>query len=296
MVPHRRILQAVALVAMARADGPKHAEALEQTLSVRFPCALADFTTVEVQGRLPAALDAWFCTTDMASTMDYRPLMRAAAFLQVSDLVVVGANGPTIVLPAGVRRIRDNEAMVRMVETSLLCNVSLETVCSDLRQMFGCSLDESDLRRYGELFADREYVEGESWTNYMRCIGNDEALFRRALIGQPKDFIRWRLGVPVALNAESVLNRLMSDAYYTERLLKSSSGNMGLNMTKDEMARVKLERDTIFKALAMRNDMREAAGGDSAKTAMATLSAVVAKYESQDDLLSRDELALISDG
>ncbi len=281
---------------MARADGPKHAEALEQTLSVRFPCALPDFATVEVQQRLPAALDAWFITTDMATTLDYRPLMRAASTLQVSDLVVIGAAGPTVILPAGVRRIRDNAAMVRMVEASLMCGIGLETLCGDLRQMFGCSIDEADLRRYGELFVDREYLEGEAWSLYMRCIGDEEALFRRALIGQPKDFVRWRLGVPVALNAEAVLNRLMSDAYYTERLLKGTAGNMGLNLSKDEMTRIKMERDTIFKALALRNDMHADSGGDTAKQALATLAGVVAKYEAQDDLLSRDELALLPDG
>lgn len=291
MVPHRRILQAVALVAMARADGPKHAAELLLIFDIQFPCVLADFTAAEIQGRLPAVLDAWFNTTDMAATMDYRPLATAAGNLGLRDIVTIGPTGPTVILPPGVKRLRDNQAIRTMLETSILCEIDLETTCADLKQMYGCNIDESDVRRYGELFVDREYIEGEAWTRYITCIGNDEAIFRRGLIGQPKDFIRWRLGVPVSLNSETVLDRLMSDAYYTERLVKRNAGNLGINLSKDELARVKLERDTIFKAMDMRGKMHDAKGGDSAKQALATLAGVVAKYESQDALLTQDELA-----
>lgn len=290
MVPHRRILQAIALVAMARADGPKYAETLLDGLELKFPCDLVDFTAIEVQQRLPPALEVWFTTTDIGTTLDYRPLVRAVAHLKLSDIVVIGASGPTVELPAAIRRIRKNEAMRTMVETSLLCEISVETVCSDVRQMFGFQFDEGDVRRYSELFVDREYTEGQAWEDYARCIGADHALFRRALIGQPKDFVRWRLGVPVSLNSEIVLNRMMSDAYYTERLVKSSAGNLGINLTKDELARVKMERETIFKAMELRTKMKEAAGGDGAKTALDMLSTVVARYESQDDLPTIDEL------
>lgn len=291
MVPHRRILQAVALVAMARADGPKHAAELLLVLDIQFPCVLADFAAAEIQGRLPAVLDAWFNTTDMAATLDYRPLATAAGNLGLRDIVTIGPTGPTVILPAGIKRLRDNQAIRTMLETSILCEIDLETTCADLKQMYGCNIDESDIRRYGELFVDREYIEGEAWTRYMSCIGEDEAVFRRGLIGQPKDFIRWRLGVPVSLNSETVLDRLMSDAYYTERLVKRNAGNLGINLSKDELARVKLERDTIFKAMDMRGKMKDAAGGDSAKVALATLAGVVAKYESMDHLPTREELA-----
>jgi len=295
MVPHRRILQAIALVAMARADGRKHADALLAGFDTRFPCDLTDFTANEVQNRMPVVLDTWFITTDMAATLDYRPLFEAASLFSLRDVIVVGADGPTVVLPAGVRRLRDNQAMRTMLETSILCEIDSETICSDLKQMYGCNLDESDIQRYRELFVDREYIDGESWARYMLCIGNDEAVFRRGLIGQPKDFVRWRLGVPVSMNSEMVLDRLMSDAYYTERLIKRNAGNLGINMTKDELARVKLERDTIFKAMEMRGKMKDAAGGDSAKQALNILSGVVAKYESQDNLLTQSELAALPD-
>jgi hypothetical protein len=276
---------------MARADGPKHAESLLAALDTRFPCALQDFTAAEIQGRLPAALDAWFVTTDMRSTMDYRPLFQAATMLGLRDIITVGPSGPTVLLPTGIRRLRENQAIRTMLETSILCEIDYETICADLKQMYGCVLEEVDVRRYGELFVDREYLEGAAWERYMLCIGNEEAVFRRGLIGQPKDFVRWRLGVPVSLNSEAVLDRLMSDAYYTERLIKRTVGNLGLNMTKDELARVKLERDTMFKAMEMRGKLRDASGGDSAKKALATLAGVVAKYESQDALLTKDELA-----
>lgn len=296
MVPHRRILQALALVAMARADGPKYAESLCEALNLKFPCDLVDFTMVEIQQRLPPVLEVWFTTTDIGATLDYRPLVRAVTYLKLSDVVTIGPTGPTVVLPLGLKRLRDNQAIRTMLETSLLCEINQETICADLRQMYGINVDESDIRRYGELFVDREYMEGDSWTRYMRCIGEPEALFRRALIGQPKDFVRWRLGVPVSLNSETVLNRMMSDAYYTERLVKSTAGNLGITLTKDELARVKLERDTIFKAMDMRAKMKDSSGGDTAKNALTLLAGVVAKYESQDDLPTMDDLSTQTDG
>ncbi len=290
MVPHRRILQAVALVAMARADGPKHAAGLLLAFDIQFPCVLADFAAAEIQSRLPAVLDAWFNTTDMATTLDYRPLATAAGNLGLRDIVTIGPTGPTVIVPVGIKRLRDNQAIRTMLETSILCEIDQETICADLKQMYGCNIDESDIRRYGDLFVDREYIEGEAWTRYMTCIGEEEAIFRRGLIGQPKDFVRWRLGVPVSLNSETVLDRLMSDAYYTERLVKRNAGNLGINLSKDELARVKLERDTMFKAMDMRGKLHDAKGGDSAKQALATLAGVVAKYESQDALLTIAEL------
>ncbi len=280
---------------MARADGLKHAGELLLALDAKFPCAVPDFTAAEVQNRIPAVLDTLFNTTDMGVTLDYRPLVDAATFLHVRDVVTIGPTGPTVILPTGIKRLRDNQAIRTMLETSILCEIDLETICSDLKQIYGCNVDEADVRRYGELFVDREYIEGEAWTRYILCIGNQEAVFRRGLIGQPQDFVRWRLGVPVSMNSEMVLDRLMSDAYYTERLVKRTAGNLGLTLSKDELARVKMERDTIFKAMEMRGKMHDARGGDSAKQALATLAGVVAKYESQDHLPTREELAALPD-
>lgn len=281
---------------MARADGTKHAESLQRLFDIKFPCAIVDFMAAEVQARLPAALEAWFITTDISMTLDYRPLMQAASTLGVRDVITIGETGPTVFLPPGLRRLRQNEAIRTLVETGLLCEIDLETLRSDLCRMYGVDVDESDIRRYAELFVDREYIEGTCWDNYTRCIGTNEAVFRRCLIGQPKDFVRWRLGVPVSMNADDILNRLVSDAYYTERLIKRQAGNLGLELTKEEIARVKLERDTMFKALEMRSKIKESAGGDTAKQALATLAGVVAKYESQDSLLSRDELKSAANG
>lgn len=290
MVPHRRILQALAVVAMARADGPKYVASLLDLYDLKFPCELVDFTAIEVQQRLPPVLEVWFATTDVGATLDYRPLVRAVAHLKLTDVITIGPDGPTVVLPANVLRIRKNETMRTLVETAMLCEISIEIICADVRQMFGVSLDDSEVRRYCELFVDREYAEGEAWEAYARCVGPDQAMFRRGLMGQPKDFVRWRLGVPVSLNSDVVLNRMMSDAYYTERMVKNGAGNLGLTLSKDELARVKLERDTIFKAMELRTKMKEASGGDGAKTAMDMLSGVVAKYESQDGLPTLDEL------
>jgi len=296
MVPHRRVLQAFALVAMARADGPEHTKLLEIQYDVKFPVTLVDFTTLEVHPYIPEILEAWFLTTDISSTQDYRPLMQAAEHLKVRDIVAMSPDGPTVILPVGVHKLRANQQVRSLLETSLLCEIELEVICADLKHMYGMNVEDVDVERYAELFVDREYIEGQAWTLYTTCIGQEEALFRRVLIGQPKDFVRWRLGAPVSLNCEQVLDRMMSDAFYTEKLIKRNAGNLGITLSKEELARVKLERETIFKAMDFRNKLHDAAGGDHARTALQMLAGVVAKYEGMGDLPSRADLLTEPDG
>ena len=86
------------------------------------------------------------------------------------------------------------------------------------------------------------------------------------MTGQHPDFVRWRLGVPVELNTEQVLNRLLSDAYFTDRMLKVNAGDNGIHLTKEERDRAKMERDTIFKVLKAKESLRASSEGEDGHT------------------------------
>jgi hypothetical protein len=291
MVPHRRILQAISLVTQSIGKGPGQAAKIADGFGVKFPVEFSKFLTKEVYNRLPAPLEAWFRTMDATAVYDYRPLHMAAGQLGLTDLVNIGDTGPAVILPKPMPEIRKHDSLRKFVEGSILAAIPSATIASDVNRTFGLVLSEEDVVRYAEVFVDREYTEGDNWLLYACCIGAEEAKFKRQLIGQHPDFVRWRLGARyVELDAEVVLNRLISDSYFTERVIKAEAGNMGRALDKNDMARIKMERDTLFKAIDRRTKLREVSGGDESKAALAMISGVVARYESFDDLMSREEL------
>ena len=283
MVPHRRILCALALVGLSRADGDAAVTTLADELQVAFPCPREDFTQQVVLPLLPPAMEAALLTTDFAATGDYRMAMAAAVALGVATVIAIDHDGLTVALSPVLAQIRAHGTMRVFVETCLLAKISPEQIADDLRRIYGMTVTPDDISAFTALFVDPYYVHGAGWREYETCIGPAEALFKRQLMGQPADFVRWKLGLPVTLASSTVVDRMISDAYYTERLIKSQSGTGGLSLGKDELARVKMERDTIFKGLNARNKLIEiernsGAGTNETKDAAAALSRIVLEY------------------
>jgi hypothetical protein len=54
------------------------------------------------------------------------------------------------------------------------------------------------------------------------------------------------------LDTTRVLDRLISDAYFTERIIKAEAGGMGVSLSKSQLERVKMERDTVLKGVDRR--------------------------------------------
>lgn len=268
-------------MALTRADGAAHAEQLRASLRVQFPVPLEALITETVFPKLPAAIEALLMSTDLAATPDYRPLFAAAQYLEVAEVVSIGPGGPTVTLPARVQRWRDDPTLRIFIETCHLCGISQTQIAEDLRRMYGLDVDEGELAFFINYFVDREYTKGGLWLLYERCIGPDESQFKRQLMAQPHDFVRWKLGVPVHLESDRVLDRLISDSYFTERLIKFQSGD-ATALGRDEVARIKLERDTIFKALDRRLKHQQSRGeGDGANTAAQAISRIVLEYRDQ---------------
>lgn len=286
MVPHFKFLQAVGLVAFAAPDGQAIAQALLEASYVSVSGTMADFVAKWILPQLPPALEAAFLTTDVDA--DFRPFFAAAAALELSAQVGVMGTGPSLVLPDEIKRWRKQKNLRVFIETYQLAGISTATLAEDLRKIWGTDFDVAMLELHARLFCDREWLKyNDGWALYEETIGADEAKFKRELMSQPQDYLRWKLGVPVTLDSDTVLDRMISDAYYTERLIKGRS----TELDKDQLVRVKLERDTLFKALDRKVKLKEAnrnAGDGSAATAAAEAikNLVLGHYEQDFPLLS----------
>lgn len=276
MVPHVRILQAIAIVARCSGDEIRTRETFASHFTVAFPVDLFGqkaFWATEVIDRLPLELQVALETSQMHLTGDFSQMFAAAKVLGVEQYLQVGGSTitsiskemPFITLPDEILVWRRTPTVRLAIECMLLCNIDVSTISSDMRRMYGRTFEESYLNTFRELFCDRTQVH--DWAAYSRCIPKEELTMKYRLLQEPKDFVRWKLGVPVELDSDTVLDRMMSDAYYTERLLKHEARSTALNglpaLGQADIARIKLERDTIFKCMDRRIKMKEIAGQQS---------------------------------
>jgi hypothetical protein len=254
---------------------------------VRIPGTAKEFWTEEIFRWLTPELEASFLTTDSALTGDYRPMFAAAKELGVAKYICVNPSGPTVSVPPDYLKWRKHETIRVALETMLLCGIPTAMIAEDFRRMYGTTFNEEDIVAFADLYVDREFAAGDNWLRYTQCIGKEEAVFKYRLTQQPRDYIRWQLGVPVALESDQVLNRLMSDSYFTCLKIKAENDN---NPSRDELARIKVERDTIFKCMDRLTKNKEVTGaGDGANEAAAAIKKIVLTYADQ-NFVTKDEL------
>lgn len=281
MVPHTRVLAAIALVARCSGDEEHTRDHLCRLHSVRFPPDLLGTTAfwlTEVIQRLPAEQQIALQTAQPHLTGDYNIMFDVAKTLGVDDIITLGgsttpeihASSPFVSMDAEIIAWRRHPAMRMAIETMLLCDVPLETIGEDMRKMYGRTYETSYLTKFKQFYCDKSLLG--DWSAYSRCIAPEEMTFKYRLMQEPLDFVRWKLGVPVHLDNETVLDRLMSDAYYTERMLKHEARGVdphGLPIIgQADLARIKMERDTVFKCMDRKIRMREQAGAQNAASSM----------------------------
>jgi hypothetical protein len=282
VVPHRQALRLIVLVGLSSSDCAQTIENLCDKLEVKFPGPIDEFITTEFLPSLSLDVEACFTTSDFMLTFDYRPFYAAAKQLELERFIGIDETGPAIALSPSLLRWRNNRTIRQFIECSILCGIPLLQVSEDLRRLFGGEINDSDLKTFELLFVDRTYASGNNWLEYMKCIGEPEAMFKRKLMGEPHDFVRWKLGVPVSLSSDMVLDRMISDAYYTERLIRYDAENP-LKISKDELARIRMERDTIIKCIDRRVKLKESdpKGGKANTDAAAEIRRIVLDFTEQ---------------
>lgn len=270
MVPHRKILVAIALAARAGNKQEEVTELLCRKYFVKFPAewnAETAFWNVEVVKKLPDELYIPYSTSQMALENDYTHLYNCAKHLGVDTYISIGEEElggctPTVCIPPEILYWRQHDSIRMALETLLICGVSIQVIAEDMRKMYGRTFEEEYLAEFRDLFCDKEKLG--NWSIYAKCISSEELAFKYRLSKEHVDFVRWKLGVPVHLDNETVLDRLMSDAYFTERLIKYECRGVdphGLpSLSTADIARIKMERDTVFKCVDRKVKLREAAG------------------------------------
>lgn len=301
MVPHRQALRLVTLVGLSSADCSQTIENLCDKINIQFPCPVEEFIASDFIPALSPDVEACFTTSDYSITLDYRPFYAAARQLGLDRFIGVDEFGPAMLLSSPIMRWRENKTVRQFVECSMLCGVPKLQIADDMRRMFGGDINDTDLMSFELLFVDRLYASGNSWLQYMKCIGEPEAMFKRKLMGEPHDFVRWKLGVPVSLSSELVLDRMISDAYYTERLIRHDAEDT-LKLSKDEITRVRMERDTIIKCIDRRVKLKESdpKGGKANTDAANAIRSIILDFSEQifptkAELLGSEHVPLISD-
>jgi len=294
MVPHRKILRIIAILAHCSLDPEGEREKLEDICHVKFPKDVLGFWTTEVLSWLTPEVESLLLTTDFNAVGSYEVAFMAAAQLEISKYITIGPDGLEINLAHHIKKWRKNEQMRICIETLLLCGISVEQVTADLRRMYQIQVTEDDISEFAALFIDNEFIEGDSWLDYQECIGTTESLFKMKMMQAPKDYARYKLGVPVHLNDEEVIDRLMSDSYFVNVEMSVE----GQTTTAADIARIKLERDTIFKAMDRRVKIRVAKlnEGDGGATAAAkAIAKIVLKYTEQEIPLMSEVPGLSAD-
>jgi len=270
MVPHAKILTAIALAAKAGNNTEEVTEFLCRQHFVKFPAewyAEKAFWNVEVVKKLPDELYVAYSTSQMSLNWDYTPLMACAKHLGVDRYISVGStefgdNTAIAVVNPEILSWRQHDSIRMALETMFLCGIGIATIAEDMRKMYGKTFEEDYLTEFRDLYCDKTRIG--DWSAYARCISAEELSFKYRLSKEHVDFVRWKLGVPVHLDNETVLDRMMSDAYFTERLIKyecRGSDPHGLPaLSSVDLARIKMERDTLFKCVDRKVKLREAAG------------------------------------
>jgi len=288
VTPQQKVLQLLALVACSRHNGREHVTALSDQLIVKFPVAIDQFLAQNVYPRLSPALEAFFLSVQPTFQDTREQFLAAVQALDLASVAEIGPCGPDIKLPPAIEKWRKHKTVRIFIEACMLAGLSITLIAEDLRNVWSLDISEDDLHLFKALFADPDGLRGDGWFNYELSVGRDEATFKHRLVGQPHDFVRWKLGVPVCLDSDQVINRLVSDAYYTERQIKFEAGAGALDLTKDQLARIKLERDTMFKGLNLRVKIADSKTGGSLQAAQSAISDFLSKMTLVSDPIPTD--------
>jgi hypothetical protein len=285
VVPHAQILRAISLAAHSSLRPAERIHELKTQFHVEYPCPEAIFWKAEVLEYLPVEIRVPLETTCAEFTRNYDYLFRAATGLELNDVLTVSAEGPTVRLGDPLDSWRSHDGMRFALDALLLCKVSPGGIKDDFRQLYGRTALEQDVLKYAKYFVDKEYLD--AWALYSKCLPAAVATEYRRMTAEPIDFVRYKLGIPVALDSEMVLNRLMSEAYFTERLIKherrdASDLSALPSLSPKDLQRIKLERETVFKCMDRLLKLKEQGHGTERADATKELDALVIELKNHD--------------
>lgn len=111
--------------------------------------------------------------------------------------------------------ILKNRLIHRHIECSLIGRLTPEEISADINDTYHVSLHPHIIEDFRELFMDLSFVSNQNeWSVYMKSLPRDEQIFRNAILLQPRDYVRWKLGVRVSVDIAESLHEIASDMFW----------------------------------------------------------------------------------
>jgi len=129
--------------------------------------------------------------------------------------------------------ITKNRLLQRHIEASFIGKLTPETIVQDLLETYQIEVPINILSEYRRLFIDLSCVKNqEDWFFYMRTLPRDEQIFRNAVITQPAEYVRWKLGCKVYIDPMVAMQKMATDFYWLYHESLRDSTVQGLENTR----------------------------------------------------------------
>jgi hypothetical protein len=226
--------------------------------------------------------------------IEMAPVLDAGEQLGILNYLQVDETGLSLLIPQTLYKWRQNDPLRKLIEICFLCGFTVNELAADLLSVYGYGVIEIDLFKFLDLFVNPEFTKGDDWLEYEACFpaSSTEPSDRLKLMSEPKDYVKWRLNLPVEIDSDTILNRLIADAYFVEKLIKSRHARTDTSLHSSEFDRIKLERDTIMKSLDRQVKIRStnaAAGAKFSLDAAEEIRKIILDYKKSNFKL-RNEL------
>lgn len=129
--------------------------------------------------------------------------------------------------------ITKNRLLQRHIEASFIGKLTPETIVQDLLETYQIEVPIPILAEYRRLFIDLSCVKNqEDWFFYMRTLPRDEQVFRNAVITQPAEYVRWKLGCKVYIDPLEATKQIATDMFWKYKESLTDQTMQGLETTR----------------------------------------------------------------
>lgn len=126
-----------------------------------------------------------------------------------------------------------NRLLQRHIEASTIGKLTPETIFQDIQETYGIEVPIPLITEYRRLFCDLSLVRNqEDWFFYMRTLPRDEQIFRNAVITQPSEYVRWKLGCKVYIDPLEATKQIATDMFWKYKESLTDQTMQGLETTR----------------------------------------------------------------
>ena len=126
-----------------------------------------------------------------------------------------------------------NKLIQRHIECSFIAKMTPEEIYSDIEELYNLNMDIELLEDYRRLMIDISLCGNQNnWFLYMKTLPRSECLFKNSIILQPKDYVRWKLGIKKPVDPIDALKEMSTDLFWKYKESLADSSSAGLENTR----------------------------------------------------------------